>query len=383
MGLFGDIAQAAVDTAKAAPGAVKQYAKNLAAPMNKDLNPKFGDPTKVDNSTYNVNSHSYPADLMSNTGVYGGNYVIFYINVQESSKLVKDGKTETIIDAKRVTSDMVASKQNMEQLLTGQGLISGGKAALGGAVLGSAGLAAGAEIVGIGAAASLASTASRQTRRLKTAIALHVPNQLSIRYGMQYDEADTAMLQAATNVSADLAQGLSKGMPKSLDQAKGNFAGLGNIAKGFLASEALQKNGGFSAATGLAGNPKKEQVFKGVDFRKFSFDYQFFPRDEKEAENVLQIIREFKKHMHPEFLDNTSNFVYVYPSEFDVMYYKDGVENITLHRHTACVLEEMNVNYTPNGAFTTFANGMPTQINVTMQFRELALLTKDRVEDGM
>jgi hypothetical protein len=47
------------------------------------------------------------------------------------------------------------------------------------------------------------------------------------------------------------------------------------------------------------------------------------------------------------------------------------------------VLKDMNVNYTPNGAFTTFANGMPTQINVTMNFQELALLTKDKVKDGL
>jgi predicted amidohydrolase len=30
---------------------------------------------------YNVSSHSYPSDLMSATGEYGGNYVIFYINL--------------------------------------------------------------------------------------------------------------------------------------------------------------------------------------------------------------------------------------------------------------------------------------------------------------
>ena len=145
--------------------------------------------------------------------------------------------------------------------LTGQGLITGGKTILGGAIGGTGGaLAAGAEILGIGAVASLASSASRQTRRLKTAIALHVPNQLSIRYGMQYDESDTAMLQAATTASGEFAQALSKGMPKTMDEAKQNMSGLGSIAKGYLAGEALQKNGGISAATGLAGNPKKEQV---------------------------------------------------------------------------------------------------------------------------
>ena len=86
--------------------------------------------------------------------------------------------------------------------------------------------------------------------------------------------------------------------------------------------------------------------------------------------------------MHPEFKD-ANNFLYIYPSEFDISYYQNGEENPNLHRHTSCVLQEMNVNYTPNGTFTTFPNGMPTQINVTLGFRELALLTKDKIKDGL
>ena len=86
--------------------------------------------------------------------------------------------------------------------------------------------------------------------------------------------------------------------------------------------------------------------------------------------------------MHPEFKD-TNNFVYIYPSEFDIMYFANGKENRNLHRHTSCVLTSMSVNYTPNGMFSTFANGMPTQINMTLEFRELALLTKDKVKDGL
>ena len=86
--------------------------------------------------------------------------------------------------------------------------------------------------------------------------------------------------------------------------------------------------------------------------------------------------------MHPEFKDN-NNFIYIYPSEFDISYYTGGQENLNLHRHPSCVLTEMNVNYTPNGSFTAFENGMPTQINVTLQFKELALLTKDKIKDGL
>jgi len=43
----------------------------------------------------------------------------------------------------------------------------------------------------------------------------------------------------------------------------------------------------------------------------------------------------------------------------------------------------MVVNYAPNGQFTSFADGMPTQINITLTFKELALLTKDKIEAGL
>jgi hypothetical protein len=221
----------------------------------------------------------------------------------------------------------------------------------------------------------LAASATRAQKRLKTAIAMHVPNQLSIRYGMQWGDEDTGALQMATSASQELMNAVSKGDAKNLSEP----------GKAIITNLALSKGpnaAGLSAATGLAANPKKEQIFKGVDFRTFAFDYQFFPRSSTEAANVLNIIKTFKYHMHPEFKDN-NNFVYIYPSEFDIFYYQNGQENQNLHRHTSCVLTEMNVNYTPNGAFTTFDNGMPTQINVTMNFRELALLTKDKIADGL
>ena len=125
-----------------------------------------------------------------------------------------------------------------------------------------------------------------------------------------------------------------------------------------------------------------EQTFKGVDFRKFTFDYQFFPRDIKEAQNVMNIIYQFKFHMHPEFKSDL-NYVWIYPSEFDISYYTGGVENPHLHKHTSCVLEEMNVNYTPNGQFAVFSNGMPTQINVSLSFKELQILSKETVAGGL
>ena len=341
------------------------------------------------NNKYKTKTYQYPSDLLSNTGVYGDNYVVFYINVPENTRLLREGKvTATQQDttslrgvvagagysAANVGAATTAAVAGLGGLFGVQSIGAGGAVALGGIAGGTAGVAANA---GVGTDKTIKNTPLRQQRRILESITLYVPNSLNVRYGMNYDVQDMLGMSALANVGEDIAK--FQGRQGTAANAVG---GAGSALAAGVLNNTGQLGGFMSAASGLAGNPKKEQVFKGVDFRKFSFDYQFYPRSEKEAENVLKIIQQFKYHMHPEFLDN-NNFVYVYPSEFDVVYYKDGAENRTIHRHTACVLEEMNVNYTPNGAFTTFANGMPTQINVTMQFRELALLTKDRVEEGL
>ena len=135
-------------------------------------------------------------------------------------------------------------------------------------------------------------------------------------------------------------------------------------------------------ATGTAANPKKEQIFSQVDYRTFTFNYQFAPRNETEAAAVREIIYQFKLHMHPEFKKGSNQFLYVYPSEFDIFYYQNGKENMNIHRHTSCVLEHMAISYTPNGIMSTFDDGMPTHINLSLQFKELALLTKESIMEG-
>jgi hypothetical protein len=336
------------------------------------------------NATYEVNNYMYPSDLMAPDGRYGGNYAIFYINVVEDSKLFNDTSVQTVNDlTPRDSGDLAAMKLNDKQLISGNAAVNTITGLIGGSILGKgvSGAAKGIAVaniptVGVGVAATLAPEAKRSKKRLKTAIALHIPNQLSIRYGMQWNEDDTAALAMAAVGSGEIMKAMGEG---------GSMKDVTDVGTAIIANIALSKGpmaAANSKALGLAANPKKEQIFKGVDFRTFAFDYQFYPRSPEEAQNVLNIIQQFKYHMHPEFKD-TNNFIYVYPSEFDVFYYQGGKENMNLHRHTSCVLSEMNVNYTPNGSFTTFANGMPTQINVTMMFQELALLTKDKISEGL
>lgn len=345
-----------------------------------------GEATAFEDKTYSWNNYQYPIDLMSDERLYGGNYVIFYINVSEDSKLYKDNKQQFVDDAtqqqlRRQRGEAVGAQLDEKAVTTGGGIygaatgagaqaigVSGKKAPLVGAAVG----VAAAQLI-----ASETSNFSRKQKRMKTAIALHAPVDVQIKYGVSWAEEDTATAAAIFSGAGEAAEALG-----TMFKGDTDLKGLGKSALINAALSNTGQVGGYvSALTGMAANPKKEQLFKGVDFRTFTFTYQFFPRSEQEAQNVRNIIKEFKYHMHPEFKD-AYNFIYLYPSEFDIYYYQNGRENLNIHRHTSCVLTDLSINYAPQGTFTTFDDGMPTQINVTLTFKELALLTKDHIADG-
>lgn len=346
--------------------------------------------SSFDSSTYNVKGLSYPEDLMDNPS-YGQNRAIFYINVSVDSRVLKNGTEVAVVEGvpRDLRGKLIGQKVSTAQagvVTTGLGAATG---ALGGSIVGGKG-GIGALIGGLlggGGTAAIAGstnnqevppgqekepTFTRPQKRLQTAIALYIPNQLNTRYSVNWQEEDTFAFSAFTKGAGELGRGLDMDS-KTTGVAAEVLAALA------VSSDKVPFGKEQGVAAGIAQNPKKEQAFKNVDFRTFTFEYQFAPKSESEAENVLNIIRAFKYHMHPEF-KSTDSFLYIYPSEFDITYYKGSQENLNIHRHTSCVLTEMNVNYTPNGVFATFPNGMPTQISMTLTFKELQNLSKETIE---
>lgn len=359
---------------------------------------------KFASETYDVKNYCYPSDLLGADSQYGGNYIVFYINIQNDSQISVSGAAVNENDS--VGSEISKSSSGhrsdikteettalgMSSLLADtvkqSGMIPVAVGAVGGVVGAAATVAggfAGALITagagGVAAAAALGAgigvvnllnqigSATRATKRLKTAIALHTPNAISTSYGAMWDADDTAKAQMGalrfgdTNI-ADIVKTVA--MTKILKME--NVGGL------------------VGAQLGQVANPKKEMMFKSVNFREFTFDYKFAPRSVDELNLVENIIKMFKFHMHPEYIEGSNNYLFLYPSEFDILYYNNGDENRHLPRYTSCALTSVNVQYTPNAYFTAFgegsARGAPTEINMTLQFRELALLTKREIMDG-
>lgn len=388
-----------------------------ATPVNSGYKPRNGTARKATNynsAKYQQNIKQFPDDLFDNKSQYGGNWVAFYINVSSGSKLLKN-KLVTLTN-----NDYASIRNNLDP--TGTTTISmqaaagatGAGAALAGGVASllnngnaldaaATALKAGAVAWGLSEAVALSTmNQENQLKRITDTIVLTVPNNLQSRYTMQYADESTAQQANMIGVGGDAVDAIKKAwkaassgeMPTAAG-AKDAASTVGNLVKSVssavLAPIALATGGAggdfMSKIGGVATNPKKEQIFRGVDFRTFSFDYTFAPRSLNESKQVADIIQLFKLHMHPEFNDK-DGYLFIYPSEFDIYYYHGNEENMNLPRHTSCVLTDCNVSYAPNNQFTTFAakdndpGGASTQIMLSLTFKELAILTKDQIMDG-
>ena len=372
---------------------------------------ELGSPTWFQSDSYTIKNLMYPDDLMSSANnQYGGNYVIFYINVHEDSYLFKGSeaaKNRTVTDIPPNMRGEVSGKFSTADVVVAGGIAgaSRGGANVARATIGASGTDVIKKITGIdsakifgletaanfgtgalvtGAAITALGGVANKYKRMESAIALHVPTDLSISYSANWSPTDMAGMAAAATVGDSIGNAIEQLTKSGITQSAGELSNAGGAGINYLVSRGLQTQGigeFVGKVSGTAANPKKEQLFRNVDFRTFSFNYQFFPRSKEEAQKVQAIIKMFKLHMHPEFKD-ASHFLYTYPSEFDIYYYQNGQENMNIHRHTSCVLTDMNISYTPQGILSTFEDGMPTQINVQLQFKELALLTKEAIADG-
>jgi hypothetical protein len=147
---------------------------------------------------------------------------------------------------------------------------------------------------------------------------------------------------------------------------------------------------GLYAASGRVINPMLELIYNSPDLRTFQFEFMFYPRSEQEAFEVQRIIERFRFHQAPEldkFESGAQTGMLIPPSEFDIKFYYAGRQNPNIPRIASCVLTNVQVNYAPRGwsayevpgenSPNLGRTGMPTAIQMSLQFRETTYITKE------
>lgn len=343
---------------------------------------------------YDFKSYQYPITLGEKADPH---YMVFYINVDSQSKYI--GRSQVIGDAptieqNRISSGIAQSAIAQVGKSVGKSIaeyipdsIAEGAASIGGLIADAAEPITSSEFVQR-AKESVAGQFNKTTKRINRAIVLPIPTNLGADYGINWESESlgvaAGLLDNASKVQAQeqfSEAGKLVGTILGRAGVRAGAAAINNPLMQRIAGEkVLDAKAVTEKLTRSAMNPRKEQLFKNVGFRKFNFQWTLVPKNQKEAETILNIIKEFKFHMHPEL--TPGGYFYVYPSEFDMKFYFSGVENTALNKISTCVLTDLKVNYTPNSEFVTYKDGMPDAIQLTLSFTELELLTKERIEKG-
>jgi hypothetical protein len=84
--------------------------------------------------------------------------------------------------------------------------------------------------------------------------------------------------------------------------------------------------------------------------------------------------------MHPEL--SAGNLFFIYPAEFQIVYYFKGVENTYFQKIAPSALTNLDVTYGGAGGMSSFHDGTPTEVNLKLDFQELETITKEKVQLG-
>ena len=240
-------------------------------------------------------------------------------------------------------------------------------------------------------------------RKLGAGIKLPMPNNMTDGNPRNWGEQsmDAGQMGAAQNVSKNVITsffgdfgGFGRTMTKlsmqgeMLTQESTRGMSMANkIAQ--LASESgfgdVSSEQILSRSVGVVVNSNTELLFAGVSLRSFEYQWLMSPRNRLEAANVGMIIRAFKQWSAPKKIRKIDNgelsnvgkaggpsFFLGTPNIFRLRFVTGGNRNILgVNKFKPCALQNVDINYTPEGQWMAYENGMPISVMMTLRFAEL------------
>ena len=225
----------------------------------------------------------------------------------------------------------------------------------------------------------------RQEGNIIGQVLLPIPGGISDSNNVQWGsrELDPLQMAAAQAGIAALQEDFASGISKFGDNIS-NVMNDPQVQKGFQAQivgaatginqQALQRG------EGMVMNPNMELLFGGPTMRSFGFTFKLSPRSKKEAETVIKIMRFFKQGMA--VIRSQSQYFLKAPHTFKLEYIKKTTRDSQevhpyLNRFKECALSSCTVQYTPDGNYNTYSDGVMTSYSMQLGFSELEPIFND------
>lgn len=219
--------------------------------------------------------------------------------------------------------------------------------------------------------------------------ALYVPDTLISQSSVSYNQTP---IGGVARTLEQIRQNImnNDGFGKTAEQ-------LNKLGTKFIQSALNQMTGGLNnVRKGRAVNPLMEQTLDGIPFRSWDFTFDFWPKSQDEAKVVNEIIYFFRSSMLPDTysdkikleaegmtesfkadLETNANYLN-YPNVFDISF--KGPLGKRIDGFLPAVCTNAQVDYSGGQKFSTFVDGQPVHIQLTLNFLEITALTVGNYE---
>lgn len=245
-------------------------------------------------------------------------------------------------------------------------------------------------------------------------ISMYMPEDIQAQYGAQWggksiQNTTGAILKGLGNISeGDIGGAFASAAADLPGAVEGAFiSGVNKVLEALQKTgqgEGLGTNDIFSSTAGVVINPNTELLFQGFDLRTFNLTFKMVARNGEEAIEIKKIVTTFKKAMLPKIntgqpaggegsrrgaapdnpeqqnAGDVQNFIGV-PSLVLVSFMTGNGENRYVTQFKPCAITSLNVNYTPDGAYSTYKNGEPVAVVMQIGFAETKLVYREDIYD--
>jgi hypothetical protein len=215
-------------------------------------------------------------------------------------------------------------------------------------------------------------------------VCLPIPSGIGATYEQGWDQADVSLLQTGVQMGVETALTKGRTLAGSMDQVgesmKSAFSGkkaiLGSVGKMIMGEAATQR------ASGRATFSNTYVTYTGPAFRDFTYNFSLKPLTPRESNMVRRIVKFFKVNSAPKQLAGNLQRIYELPKLFSIGYHTKDGPMTHLNNIAKCALTNINVVY-GGDRFAVFSNtSAPVQVDLTLQFKEVQLLSNDDMEKG-
>jgi len=112
-------------------------------------------------------------------------------------------------------------------------------------------------------------------------------------------------------------------------------------------------------------------------------DFRLVPRNQVEARLINVIIDTLKYYASPQIPKETGGRYFIPPAQFELEFYdSENNQNTFLFKTKKCVLEDIAIDFTGTGSYTSFYDGSPVETRLSLKFKETVFIDRDAVNQG-